>query len=74
MTPPDPADRHAIYHAIDIDFRLNPDGQAVNAGIRIPNVNDSYRGSAPDLGALESGDELPVYGPRNLDIDDPFYR
>jgi hypothetical protein len=30
----------------------------------IPNVNDGFAGSAPDLGALEVGQPLPIYGPR----------
>lgn len=28
------------------------------------NVNDDATGAAPDLGALESGRPVPVYGPR----------
>ena len=73
LSAPDPNDPHGIYHAVDLDFRLNPKGKAVNAGQIIPNVNDHHRGSAPDLGALESGEKLPVYGPRNLK-NTPFYR
>jgi hypothetical protein len=30
----------------------------------LPNVNDGFSGKAPDLGALELGQQLPVYGPR----------
>jgi len=30
----------------------------------IPNVTDNFTGSAPDLGALETGVALPHYGPR----------
>jgi hypothetical protein len=37
---------------------------AVDAGVILPNINDSFSGSAPDLGAYERGQPLPVYGPR----------
>lgn len=30
-----------------------------------PNVTDGYSGNAPDLGALESGQPMPHYGPRS---------
>jgi hypothetical protein len=73
MTPPDPAKRHAVYHAVDLDFRLKPDGKAVDAGVAIPTVNDGFAGRAPDLGAIEAGQPAPVYGPRWLE-GQPFYR
>ena len=73
MAPPDPSKRHAVYHAEDLNFRLAPEGAAIDAGIRIPTVNDDFEGEAPDLGALEAGRPLPRYGPRWLK-DDPFYR
>ena len=44
-----------VYHAVDLNFKLNPDGKAVDAGVVIPNVNDNFNGQAPDLGALEVG-------------------
>ncbi|WP_157972148.1 polysaccharide lyase domain-containing protein [Pleomorphovibrio marinus] len=70
---PDPENPHGVYHAVDLDFTLNPNGKAIDSGERIPNVNDDFKGSAPDLGALEHGDDLPIYGPRNLK-NSPFYR
>jgi hypothetical protein len=73
MTPPDPAKRHAVYHAVDLDFRLKPAGKAVDAGVAIPTVNDGFAGRAPDLGAIEVGKPAPRYGPRWLE-DQPFYR
>lgn len=73
LKPPDPANRHAVYHATDLDFGLNPKGKAVDAGQVIPTVNDGYGGRAPDLGALESGKPQPKYGPRWLK-QEPFYR
>ena len=73
MTPPDPTKRHAVYHAMDLNFRLKPNGKAVDAGTRIPSVNDDFTGKAPDLGALETGKPEPHYGPRWLTWQ-PFYR
>ena len=45
--------RTPIYDARDLNFQLKPAGKAVDAGIRMPNVNDDYTGKAPDLGAYE---------------------
>ena len=73
MTPADPAKRHAVYHAMDLNFRLKPGSKAVDAGVVIPTVNDGFSGRAPDLGALESGQPEPKYGPRWLSWQ-PFYR
>ncbi len=73
MEPPDPSKRHAVYHARDLDFRLRPGSRAVDAGVRIPTVNDGYAGDAPDLGALEVGQPVPRYGPRWLESE-PFYQ
>jgi hypothetical protein len=75
MAPPDfaPAKRHAVYHAMDLDFRLKPRSRAVDAGERLPTINDGYAGAGPDLGALEAGQPLPHYGPRWITWQ-PFYR
>ena len=73
MTLPDPAKRHAVYHAVDLNFRLKAGGEAVDAGDPIPTVNDGFAGDAPDLGALELGRPEPHYGPRWLKTQ-PFYR
>ena len=73
MAPPDPSKRHAVYHATDLNFRLRPGGEAVDAGVRIPTVNDQFTGDAPDLGALEVGQPQLRYGPRWLD-GGPFYQ
>jgi len=37
---------------------------AADAGAILPNLNDGFTGSAPDLGAYEIGQPLPTYGPR----------
>ncbi|MEZ5363590.1 MAG: hypothetical protein R2748_14925 [Bryobacterales bacterium] len=73
LAPPDPANRHAVYHAMDLNFALAPRGAAVDAGVAIPTVTDEFTGKAPDLGALEVGKPVPHYGPRWLKTQ-PFYR
>ncbi len=73
MQPPDPATPHAVYHATDLDFTLNPTGNAVDKGIVLPNVNDGYKGAAPDLGAIEAGEVPPLYGARGVGKGS-FYR
>lgn len=45
-------------------MRLKPDAPAIDAGVVVPNVNETFTGDAPDLGALEYGLDEPVYGPR----------
>jgi hypothetical protein len=73
LAPPDPTKRHAVYHSMDLNFRLKPGGKAVDAGVPIPTINDGFVGKAPDLGALELGAEEPHYGPVWLKWK-PFYR
>ncbi len=53
-----------LYKAEDLDFRLKPGAAAIDRGLALPNVNDGFAGKAPDLGALEAGQPLPIYGPR----------
>src|SRR5262245_5603119 len=43
---------------------LHSESNAVDSGIRLPNINDDYTGEAPDLGALERSHESPHYGVR----------
>lgn len=47
-----------------IDATLRAGSNAVDAGIRLPNINDGFSGGGPDLGALELGQTPPRYGPR----------
>ena len=63
VTPPGP-DPRTLYQPSDFDFQLRPGSIAVDAGVRIPGVNDDFTGRAPDLGAYEIGRPLPHYGPR----------
>jgi hypothetical protein len=53
-----------LYDARDFDFRLRRGSAAVDRGTPLPSVTDGFSGRAPDLGALELGAPLPVYGPR----------
>jgi hypothetical protein len=41
---------------------------AVDAGVVLPNIAESFAGSAPDLGAYEIGHALPIYGPRPMSV------
>jgi hypothetical protein len=53
-----------LYKAENLDFRLKPGSAAVDRGVELPNITDGFAGRAPDLGALEVGQPVPVYGPR----------
>jgi hypothetical protein len=64
VAAPDPSDPRRLYKPADFDFRLRAGSKAVDAGVRLPNINDDVTGRAPDLGAYETGRPLPHYGPR----------
>jgi hypothetical protein len=61
----DAASVQKLYRADEFDFRLKPRSAAVDKGVPLPNVTDGFAGRAPDLGALEVGQPVPHYGPRN---------
>jgi hypothetical protein len=63
VTPPGP-DPRTLYKPEEFDFQLRAGSVAVDAGERLPGVNDAFTGRAPDLGAYELGRPVPVYGPR----------
>ena len=63
VSPPGP-DPRTLYKPADFDFRLRAGSKAVDAGIRLPGVNDDFTGRAPDLGAYEIDRPVPHYGPR----------
>jgi hypothetical protein len=54
----------SLYKAADYDFRLKANSPAIDRGVALPNVTDGYAGTAPDMGAIEAGQDLPHYGPR----------
>jgi hypothetical protein len=58
---PDP---RTLYKPSDFDFHLRTGSAAVDAGVRLPGVNDDFTGRTPDLGAYEVERPLPHYGPR----------
>jgi hypothetical protein len=60
----DAATVQRLYDARDLDFRLRPQSVAVDRGVALPTVTDGFAGAAPDLGALEAGQPVPIYGPR----------
>lgn len=64
MVLPDHQQPHAVYPLGSVDFRLVPNAIAIDAGVVLPNINDGFTGGAPDLGALEYGKPVPMYGPR----------
>ncbi|MDO8273866.1 MAG: hypothetical protein Q7U82_18385, partial [Gammaproteobacteria bacterium] len=57
-----------VHDARALDFNLKEGSIAVDAGIAIPNITDGFDGDAPDIGALEFGKPMPVYGPRTQGI------
>lgn len=63
-----------VYFGVDLNFKLNPNGKAVDAGVLIPNINDNFSRKAPDLGALELGSPAVIYGARGLKQDQEFWR
>ena len=63
VAPPGP-DPRTLYKPADFDFQLRAGSTAVDAGVRLPGVNDEVTGRAPDLGAYEVGRPVPHYGPR----------
>ena len=55
LSAPDLGNPYAVYHAMDLNFRLKPGGRPIDAGEVIPTVNDDFVGDGPDLGAHEVG-------------------
>lgn len=61
---PDPQRKGQVYPIAGLDFRLRAGSKAVDAGCILPNITDSFSGKAPDLGAMEHGQQPIQYGPR----------
>ena len=62
--PPHTKRNTPLVMPTDVDLTLKADAAPVDAGTLIPGVNDDFTGDAPDIGAYESGNPVPVYGPR----------
>jgi hypothetical protein len=62
---PNPPPAPMALQYLTLDSNCN----AIDAGIPLPNINNSYLGSAPDLGAYEWNQPLPHYGPRSALTD-----
>ena len=52
------------------DLRIRAQSAAADAGAVLANINDGDSSKAPDLGAYEAGQSLPVYGPRPRGVDE----
>ncbi|MBA4055509.1 MAG: hypothetical protein C0490_12410, partial [Marivirga sp.] len=61
---PDRNKKGHVYPVTGLDFRLKQSSKAIDAGCVLPNINDSFSGKAPDLGAIEYGTRPVHYGPR----------
>jgi Chondroitinase B len=63
-----PADYKAALPAPDVTLAAS--SLAIDKGTVLANVNDGFNGKAPDLGAIEVGCKLPVYGVRPEGVDE----
>ncbi|HMA64737.1 MAG TPA: hypothetical protein VKO63_06060 [Chitinispirillaceae bacterium] len=52
------------------DLRPQPGSAVIDKGEIIPNINDAFSGAAPDCGAYEAGQAIPIYGPRPQGVDE----
>ena len=52
------------------DATLDGATNAVDAGVVLANLNDGFTGAAPDLGALEVGCPIPLFGVRPEGVDE----
>ncbi len=52
------------------DVTLASGSNAIDAALLLPNLNDGFTGAAPDLGAVERGCPIPLYGVRPEGIDE----
>ena len=52
------------------DATLDAASGAIDHGVVLPNLTDGFVGAAPDLGALERGCPLPIFGVRPEGVDE----
>ncbi|QHJ01267.1 hypothetical protein GT347_26725 [Xylophilus rhododendri] len=64
VSMPDRPDVQRLYAPADYDFSPAAGSPLVDAGARLPTINDGFQGKAPDIGALEAGAAPRLYGPR----------
>jgi hypothetical protein len=64
LSPAKYEDPTRVFDVETLNFSLKAGGAAVDKALPLPNINDGYIGSAPDLGALELGAPATHYGPR----------
>ena len=46
------------------DFGLRPASKPIDSGVVLPNINEDFKGKAPDLGCREFGGTGQIFGPR----------
>jgi hypothetical protein len=63
-----PADYKGVM--LPQDVTLAAGSNAIDKGVVLPGFDDGYMGAAPDLGALERGCALPIYGVRPEGTDE----
>ena len=63
-----PAAANLLVEAPDVALAEN--SPAIDRAAVLPNINETFRGAGPDLGALESGCPTPIYGPRPEGVDE----
>lgn len=65
-----PVPKNAAKKAAPVMLVPRRESAAIDAGVKLPNINDGYTGKAPDLGAREAKAPPPVYGPRPEGVDE----
>lgn len=63
--------KKSAYRPGAVALDLSPKSRAVDAGVRLANVNDDFTGKAPDMGCYELNQPVPRYGPRPVSADAP---
>ncbi len=59
-----PADAYKVYEPDKLNFSLAEKSDAIDKGVDLGCFSGSYKGKAPDLGALEFGEPFPQVGRR----------
>ena len=64
VEPDHMANKAPLSNSDSIDLGPATDSPLLDAGVRLPGINDDFTGDAPDLGAFERGVPPPHCGPR----------